>query len=415
MAEPLSLYTSYNNDTDDREAFNIIKEKSRELASKFSNVKFEFSDLDGLRWRRRPSRTEQSYTSLGQAMQGLTRNPSVSTESTTSRKEKRQSVLSIQLRPSSIITPPLRSGQKSPTGSYFPPQRRSSLGKAAAGIKRSLSFKRKKDSQTQPDKPVPVTLPIPKAQSNDSDSAEDDCVGKPYTGGTALYRAGYSTFVSEAGVYEDSDSDSSSVTSTQPEQDMELELEDETDLTPRPLSTVREASCDSYFDAPPQPSPIKLPTVPTVPTLELNRSQALMDSLNPDADISTLPPPALLTATNPDATIKPRPIPISQKRSILSPGLPFFCGSPSQKNTVAFPSTRSPCYPDPAGQNNGSTTSLSTVSVQITFSPTLNDAATAKNEAHGFWSTSCVSRDSERTIRPIARRRVSVPGLADLF
>ncbi|KAL0059943.1 hypothetical protein AAF712_013292 [Marasmius tenuissimus] len=387
MAEPLSLYTSYNNDTEDREAFNIIKEKSRELASKFSNVKFEFSDLDGLRWRRRPSRTEQCYTSLGQAMQGLTRNTSVSTESTTPRKEKRQSTLSIQLRPGSIITPPLRAGQKSPTGSYFPPQRRSSLGKAAAGIKRSLSFKRKKDSQTQSDKPVP-----------DSESAADDCVGKPYTGGTALYRAGYSTFVSETGVYEDSDSDSSSVASTQPDQVMDMELEDDTDLT------------TSTF-----PGPIKLPTVPTVPALELDLSQALTDSLDPDADISTLPPPALLTATDPNATIKPRPLPIPQKRSILSPGLPFFCGSPSQKNTVAFPSTRSPCCAYPAGQNNGSTTSLSTVSVQITFSPTLSNAATAKNEAHGFWSTSCVSKDSEGTIRPIARRRVSVPGLADAF
>ncbi|KAJ8073258.1 hypothetical protein PM082_020128 [Marasmius tenuissimus] len=409
MAEPLSLYTSYNNDTEDREAFNIIKEKSRELASKFSNVKFEFSDLDGLRWRRKPSRTEQCYTSLGQAMQGLTRNTSVSTESTTPRKEKRQSTLSIQLRPGSIITPPLRAGQKSPTGSYFPPQRRSSLGKAAAGIKRSLSFKRKKDSQTQSDKPVPVSLPIAKAESYDSESAAADCVGKPYTGGTALYRAGYSTFVSETGVYEDSDSDSSSVASTQPDQVIDMELEDETDLTPRPLSTVREASCDSYFDTPPKPSPIELPA------LELDLSQALTDSLDPDADISTLPPPALLTVTDPNATIKPRPLPIPQKRSMLSPGIPFFCGSPSQKNTVAFPSTRGTCYAYPAGQNNGSTTSLSTVSVQITFSPTLNNAATAKNEAHGFWSTSCMSKDSEGTIRPIARRRVNVPGLADAF
>ncbi|KAL0564801.1 hypothetical protein V5O48_017239, partial [Marasmius crinis-equi] len=372
MAALASSFLSYNPESEDREALNIIKEKSRDLALKFSNVKVEFCDLDGLRWRRRNSQKKKASPTIADAAQEIV-------QDSTDFARKRDSA-SIQIRPSSIITPPLRSTPKSSTNSYFPPQRKSSLGKAAAGIKRSLSFKRKKDSQAQVEKPAPVTmLPMPKATVTANSKPDDACDTQPYTGGTALYRAGFSTFVSATDAYEDSDSDASSLGSP-------VDFDEDDMATPRPLSTVREASCDSYFDrpydgleedesSPASPtSPIKIPTVPSIPALELDLSQALSESLDPEADIASLPPPTLPTGLfpveDPNATIKPVSRPSSKRR--VSP-LPFsFKLSPALKS------------PPITG-----TTSLSNVSVQITFSPTLNNVATAKNEAHGFWSTSC--------------------------
>ncbi|KAF9256118.1 hypothetical protein L218DRAFT_991559 [Marasmius fiardii PR-910] len=377
--------TYFTDSFEEREAINLLNDKSRDLALKFADVKVEFCDLDGMSARSRATRSEK-YLSAGEP-----------TIRNIPRERCDSSSFAIQMRPEDTITPPLRTaGASTP---YFSLQRRSSFGKAATDIKRRLSFK--KGSQTAQLNNVAV------------EDSPDGITHIRYTAGTSLYRSGFSTFESTTGVYEDSDGDSDTSSLV----NCDLQLEDDVE-TPRPLSRVREASSNSYFDD----KPPKIPTVPTVPSLPVPTLTSLDDSLDPNTDPSSIPEPTIpplslspLSDSDPVQSVIIRPWSIP-KRSNHRRTHPISI-PPSSVYPHPHPPGLEPCSKNGTSSPSGMTTTLlSPVSVQIKFSPTLTStrATGAENEGNSgeFWRTSCVSEtmvgmdldlDLKGMIRPISK------------